>query len=378
MSKTLQLNNIQQPKKKVTNLLNNDIRYNKQLVNDSNIKIGFNKLPSEIVITTMTFCCNTGVKFNCENIARYVDLMYCGIVSVKFGKDTDTLTNRSLIPKKKKNKTTKKKKKQEFYNQVSLYVMIEGKKKKPISVKLFKNGAIQMTGCKTFENAVDALVKIFYELSKIKAIIVTKHGELEIIEKSFVSNRLLLNMKDVKDLRISMINSGFTIDFNIDRNKLYNLMLKQDFDVIFDPEKHACVNIKYEHPEKIGSIFVFETGKIIITGVQTCFQLIDAYNFINKFLLMNYDKIVKNDNVTNKNIIKFLDAINIKEICNYNNLDDMSEKNDLDSEPELYLSDCTLSETIIKPINIIYHKYNIVPKKINKKMNYYSHNNKYK
>ena len=76
--------------------------------------------------------------------------------------------------------------------------------------------------------------------------------------------------------------------------KKHDVHLNQDIDIpqkymdcTYDPIRHACVNIKLSHPTKTITIFVFESGSIIILG-KTCRQVRDAYNFINVFLLSNY------------------------------------------------------------------------------------------
>lgn len=270
--------------------------------------LGISKLPDDVDISTMTFVCNMETEFICQNIAKYVDLSYTGIMGVTHGKSGDVKTNRSLLPKKKqlgkKKKTTS-----VFYNQVSMYVNVSDKKKNPVNVKLFTNGAIQMTGCKTIRNATESLYKIFIELKKIKAII----DNDQIVEKPFVVDIKTLDFKFVKNLRVAMINSNFKIPFKVDRTKLYNLMLSENYDCLYDPVKHACVNIKHEHPDKTISVFVFEKGSIIITGARTCPQILDAYQFINKYLLTNHNAVVKNDNLTNSNITKFFGDNNIIE-----------------------------------------------------------------
>lgn len=302
--------------------------YSDKITNEIIQKLGFDKLPQDVVISTMTLVCSVNTNFICRNIARCVDLSYGGILSVKCGNDDDIKTNRSLLPKKQKT-GKKKKKKSVFYNQVSIYVMVKGKNKKPVSVKLFLNGAIQITGCKTIGHAIEALNKIFIELHKTKGLVVMKNFALRVIDLPFMTNTNI-TLKNVKDIKVVMINSNFTIGFKVDRLKLHNLMLSEGYDVSFDPEKHACVNIKFDHTEKQLSIFVFEGGSIIITGVKNCHQILEAYDFINKYLLMNYNKIVKNDNLTNVNIIKFLDKTNIKEQENDEFL--LSDSDDTDSE----------------------------------------------
>lgn len=203
-----------------------------------------------------------------------------------------------------------------------MYVMVSGKKKNPVNIKLFTNGAMQMTGCKTVRNATEALVRVFTELKKVKAII--DYSEMKIVDKPFVVDNKLLELKHVKDLKVVMINSNFKIPFKVDRAKLYNLMLSENYDCLYDPVKHACVNVKHEHPSKTISVFVFEKGSIIITGARNCSQIADAYEFIYKYLLKNLHSIIKNDNLTNSNINKFFDDNNIV------NESDSDESTDLD------------------------------------------------
>lgn len=313
-----------------------DIMTNK-IISSLISKLELNKLPEEVHISTMTLVCKFDTTFNCKNIGRYIDLTSDNVISVKFGKEEDCATNRSLS-QKRQSAGKKKRKKSIFYNQVSLYIMVKGKGKNPISMKLFSNGAIQMTGCKTIDNAIEALRKIFPELLKTKAIIIkdSNTNELKIVDKPFLTNPSILNFENIKDFKISMINSNFFM-FVIDRIKLYNHLVKDGYDVSYDPGKHACVNVKYDHPEKTISIFVFEKGSIIITGAQTCSQINDAYNFINKYALNNYNAIIKDKNVMNANIIKYLDKNNIIEESVFVNDKINNIKNDYlgsDSESE--------------------------------------------
>ena len=268
----------------------------------------FEKKPDDVSISTMTMTCKINTKFNCKNIAKYIDLNHDCILGIKHGKNGDPQTNRSLIAKKT---TTgkKKKKKSVFYNQVSMYIPVKNKdKKKPVNLKIFSNGAIQMTGCKSVDNGVEALTKVFDVLKKTKAVV--DFNKNKIIEKEFAENISVLDINCINELNVAMINSNFNIDFKIDRAKLYNLLISQEFECFYDPVKHACVNIKYNNILKPISIFVFEKGSIIITGVKDCSQIKDAYNFIYSYLLKNYKSIVKNDTLTNSNIIKYMNNKN--------------------------------------------------------------------
>ena len=53
----------------------------KQVLKYVNDELLFHMLPNDIYISTMTITCKiNNFKFNCENIARYVDLSYDGII----------------------------------------------------------------------------------------------------------------------------------------------------------------------------------------------------------------------------------------------------------------------------------------------------------
>lgn len=260
-------------------------------------------LPKSVAISTITFTCKIDTKFNCENIAKYIDLDANRILGVTHGEMGNTKTNRSIIPKIKPFGKPKKQKKV-FYNQVSMYVKVRAKNKKPVNIKLFLNGSIQMTGCKTVENAIETLIKVLYELTKEKAIIDFKL--MKVIDKPFCSNPSILNFKNISCLKIAMINSGFKIPFKMDRTKLYNLLLSEGYECFYDLVRHACVNVKFTHDEKVISIFVFEKGSILITGARSCAQICAAYKFINTYLLKNYGIIKKNDVMSNSNIVKCL------------------------------------------------------------------------
>ena len=146
------------------------------------LNIDFDKLPDDVSISTMTITCKIDAEFNVTNIGKYIDLKYNGIVAVRHGNSDDKTANRSLIIKKQSAQKNRKKKKA-FYNQVT--ILVRTKKNKITNVKLFTNGAIQMTGCKSIDGVIDALTKIFTELKVVKATFDYKSNK--VIEKPFAS-----------------------------------------------------------------------------------------------------------------------------------------------------------------------------------------------
>jgi TATA-box binding protein (TBP) (component of TFIID and TFIIIB) len=272
----------------------------KSILDTINIKI----IPEDIIINTLTVCCSLNVLFNVNNIARYIDLNPNAIIKINHGDPSNVLTNRSIILRKKNKKPKKKKK--VFYNQVSLCVIVKDKVK-PVNIKLFSNGSIQMTGCKIIDNAIDALYKLFNELQKIKAVIDGK--TMTIIDKPFyelmlqeneytpplspAQSKKIMNLYNVNKLRIEMIVCKFKYPTLINRNKLFRILKENNYECSFNPEKHAAVDLKFNTLDRNVSIFIFEKGSIVITGAKTCNQILNAYNFINILLLKNHLDIEK-------------------------------------------------------------------------------------
>lgn len=267
--------------------------------------INLKEKPDDVSISTMTVTCELQTELNVENIARYISLSPIGIIDIRYGLKDNIYTNRSLYSKKRI--TKKKKQKKVFFNQVSLYVNVASKKENPVNVKLFINGSVQMTGCIVIDHAIDALEKILSELQNVKAIVDYKTKKM--IDQPFAKDLSVLKMDKVLKFRVDMINSNFVVPFKIDRPKLYNVLESDGYVCEYDPERHACVNLKYTHPEKDITILIFEGGSIIITGVKTCPQIKYGYEFINKYLLSHLQEIVKNDVLTNANIMKYLSDI---------------------------------------------------------------------
>ena len=268
-------------------------------------------IPTDLRISTITMTCTFDTEFNVENIARYIDLNIDDIRSVKYGNSTDPLYNRSLIVKKTRKKKTKKKyqrakKKDYFFNNVAMYV--KPKNTKQVNIKIFRNGSIQMTGCNSYENCIEAIQLLCSKMKEIKGVLNMK--TLDKIEPvPYVTCPENLEISKVDNIKIRMINSNYNVNFNINRERFYINLLKQNINCSFEPVVHACVNIKYYY-KKVDeiSIFVFESGCIIITGAKCKDHIKKAYEFITKKLYENYHDIIIH------NIDKILKRKDIKQL----------------------------------------------------------------
>lgn len=269
-------------------------------------------LPSGIGISTMCTSCKLNTRLNITNIEKYLQLNSDDVLTIKVDKER----MRTLIAIKNKPKRIKKTElkmkekdtsKNHFYNQITAVIRVdEGpvtdlNEVPKINIKLFKNGSVQMSGCKSIKNINIALNKLIYKLKEIKA----KIEDGAIVEKTFIEEP---NKITIKDFKIDMINSNYRINMQIDRVKLYNLLLKKKIKSTYEPCIRACVIIKHvppcDNPEnKEVSVFIFQKGNIIITGARSKTHIISSYNYMNDILLTHKDDIIKKEEKEEEDMI---------------------------------------------------------------------------
>uniref|UniRef100_A0A6C0EC38 TATA-box binding protein n=1 Tax=viral metagenome TaxID=1070528 RepID=A0A6C0EC38_9ZZZZ len=271
-----------------------------------------NVLPHNISISTMCTSCKLNTKLNITNIEKYLNLNSDDVLTVKINKERmrTLIINKTKPVRARKNDTKAKNtdiSKNHFYNQITVVMRVsygytpDLNKEPKINMKLFKNGSVQMSGCKSIKNINIVLNKLIIKLKEIKA----KIEDGKIIEKLFIED---LNSINIKDFKIDMINSNYQVNIEIDRNKLYNLLLKKKIKSSYEPCIRACVIIKYTPQNdnlenKEISIFIFQKGNIIITGARSKQHIISSYNYINDILNNHQDDIIKKNDKEEEDII---------------------------------------------------------------------------
>jgi TATA-box binding protein (TBP) (component of TFIID and TFIIIB) len=269
-------------------------------------------LPNGISISTMCASCKLNTRLNIPNIEKYLLLNADDILTVKKSKEVmRTLIAVKNKPKRIKKMDTKTKQKDtsknHFYNQITVVVRVTNGQVKDlnevpkINMKLFRNGSVQMSGCKSIKNINIALNKLISKLKEVKA----KIEDNKIVEKTFIEEPDKIS---VEDFKIDMINSNYQVSMQIDRDKLYNLLIKKKIKSSYEPCIRACVIIKYVPPidnieQKEVSVFIFQKGNIIITGARSQSHVLSAYNYMNEILLTHKDEIVKKDEKEEEDLI---------------------------------------------------------------------------
>jgi len=295
---------------------------NKQIVDLNTYSL--KNINKEITVSTITIVCKLNMDVDIQNVFLYIQLNKESIQSViyntqqrslykKENVDTDNITNKRL-----------KKKKGNFYNQVTLHISTFNNR--ILNVKLSRNGAIQMTGCKMIEECNDVLNKLIQNLLTIKAI----YENNQFKDIYFVTKNISSKTDDISinDFKIAMINSNFSIGYSINRELLYKNLKQDGVSCTYEPQIHAGVDIKYTVNDKVVSIFIFQTGCIIITGAQNAIHIDESHKYVTNLLSKHKNDVIKEDieKLDDMSMLKYFN-INKEDINELTNINELIKKN---------------------------------------------------
>jgi len=193
--------------------------------------------PSDFCVSTMTVVMTLSVgDVDLERVERFIEDPANAADATFMGHRMSTATD---------------KKKNSFYNQLTIRVRDRLGKR---AVKVFVNGVLHLTGCKSVRDAVAV-------------------GDAVCATIEAASCRIV----DIADLRVCMINSNFSTG---QRLRLLEVKRAVGTECSYDPEGYPAA--KFKHGQV--SIFVFATGKIIVTGGKTFGDILEGYAFVTSFL----------------------------------------------------------------------------------------------
>jgi TATA-box binding protein (TBP) (component of TFIID and TFIIIB) len=213
----------------------------------SNVQFDASVLPKELNISTMSIILKLGTKIDIEKIIT--------------PPITPPISNSSKLAR-------------QFYNSVSLKIPVyRDDIIKHVHCKVFKNGSVHGAGFKNINEINSAINSaITYNIKP--------QSETDTII--------------VSDARIIMINTNFRLNFGVNREKLFQLLLRDGVVCFYDKLKHAAVRLHLPIIDKKKPIviFVFEKGSILITGCTNHDHIIKGYLFITE-LVQNYESHIK-------------------------------------------------------------------------------------
>ena len=266
----------------------------------------FYKDPTPIKISTITLTGKIGDyvmgKFLYDRLPINSDIIYveCG----KQYKGKKTKKKAKYSKKEQSGKLDKRKlcRGKPLSNQISLGMNgIEAGHKNPVCFKIFKNGNIQITGCKSLDEGYKLYKKLYDYIKQVPNEFTLKNSNIKY--KILAVKNIILPENLV--LESEMINASYNLNFEVDQKKLNKLLNKKykndEIFVTYD----SCVSSpavrcyltnmsvyderkkKKKHP----SCFIYRSGSVnIIVWKQE--MLIQAYNFINEFLKTNFKEIL--------------------------------------------------------------------------------------
>jgi TATA-box binding protein (TBP) (component of TFIID and TFIIIB) len=225
----------------------------------------FNQIPKNVSVSTTGVTFELGVNVNLKYVFKLVKLNDV-LVGMKYKNEIKQTEEVNMKISAKA-----------FNNQLTMKMKIA--EDKYVSVKIFLNGSIQIAGSKSIQQinkAIESLIKIL----KKKYFVESLNEEIHLVESYNFA---------IKDFKINMINSNFYVNYKINIENLYPLITKKGVKARFEPLSHRCVNIKFvpensKITDKPISIFVFESGSIIITGARNGNNIKNAYEFITGVL----------------------------------------------------------------------------------------------
>lgn len=128
-----------------------------------------------------------------------------------------------------------------------------------ISVKVFSNGKLHLTGVKTIEQAVDVASDIL----------------------SFVAN-FTGEISDSTSFTPQLINYRLKVEFTSEQvlclKTIYDFVTtRYTFTCLFNNEHHPGVRIKFDFQNHVSTVLIFESGSVLINAVVSAAELVFVY-----------------------------------------------------------------------------------------------------
>ena len=162
-----------------------------------------------------------------------------------------------------------------FNNQVTMeFFTTDGK---CVNVKLFRNGKLQMTGCRNVQDGADIAMAVTQLLADTPH--VRDPSATAVVETAVATPVTVVNVY------VGMINALFSINFMLNRDKLVSLVRElyaQDIErCIFEVNNYQGVLIKKRsRAGNLVTLLIFRSGKILITGGKSIADITEMHEFM--------------------------------------------------------------------------------------------------
>ena len=256
-------------------------------------------MTDDLRISTMTCCTSLinnygeNIKINLKPLLNNVNISsdFIQFIQTDHGMRGDC---EKLNKKRRKNPN----KRQTFMNQATIIISVP-EKIKPINLKLFINGKIGCTGLLSQEMLKNCLEKLINYVNDI--------------DKNFCDEDKIFNCRDVKinNIKTCLINSDFSLPFKVSREKIFDDLIEDDYNVHYNPDSYPGVKIQYFYNpglntngicncnvmcdgsgcgsgthgdcDKVTSA-IFMSGRCLITGAKTFEEIKIVHKFITSYI----------------------------------------------------------------------------------------------
>jgi len=243
----------------------------------TNQMFDISRLDKRLEISTICFTFKLNTTIYLDEMRKYMKYQInpIGLLEIK----TNYNEIYTLLKKKKPKTSTN------FYNSIQLVLRMGSNKK--INMKIFHNGAVQSSGCKSPNEcniAIDMLINLLNTIITLPDGCISRYIKDEIV---------------ISSIQIDMINTNFKCDFlenaYINRDKLYELLLRLKIFCQYEKCNHAGVHIEHNptNKKKPNHIIVFEKKSILITASKNEDHIMESFNFITDILIKYKLDIIK-------------------------------------------------------------------------------------
>jgi len=239
-------------------------------------------------VSTITCVSSIAKKVDIKQLFELLQLSNI-IVYAKYSDQTKGITEQ---PAKTSAKKSKNKKNQLFSNQMSIgfkCTIADHVHKNPISVKVFRNGRIQMTGSKNMKE-IQTVYEILYGRIKL---LLTEHHD--------IADELLIFKTEA--IQIEMINGTFYMNHSLNLERVRHVFSTNytHEEVFVSQNKKSPLNFciksftvfdKKKCKDKIPSVFIYNTGAINIIATKKDI-LYKTYDFMKQNLSKYWSQIIQ-------------------------------------------------------------------------------------
>lgn len=251
------------------------------------------EVPTPYKVSTITatafVCSKLDIAVLFRDVALAASFEEAGVIRCEFIDENKQPVSRGADVRKANRRRNSKKKR--FENQATFLIRPTAQAPNIVNTKVFRNGNVQMTGNKSYEDGVRCVELLIAAIRGVP-------GAAASPDDLRVDNYL-----------IRLINSDFRVPFRINNPVLQRAMMTSDYVSIYEPCIYPGVKILYYyrpdrasgrcgcHPHCGGksckkiTIAVFQSGAVIITGAIDMVMLDVAYAYTAGMLVALREKI---------------------------------------------------------------------------------------